>query len=260
MHAAPRRTTPHHAAPRRTSKHAQCPLEFGPAPFATGALIILSAAVAVQLRATLGETGWLRRADLNSYFEDRLVGLAVSRDPRPVHLLYLNPYDHYDGSAGVHVERRTLGRYSRKEVAAPDPDRHPGGGHGGHSPEPGPEPEPGPDPDRWRPPGTYDKHVRAASGQRPALFELEGPGGLLISHHVRGAAAFAAAVAAQQPAVQRAAALRLDCRPFNASIEGASVSAFPAPLHAWRSCTRAVCRRGLAWPAHRRALQRRPPP
>ena len=118
--------------------------------------------MAVRLRATLGESGWLRRDDLNSYFEDRLVGLALSRDPRPLHLLYLNPYDHYDGSAG-----------------------------------------------------TYDKHVRAASGQRPALFELEGPGGLLISHHVRGAAAFAAAVAAQQPAVQRATALRLDCRPFS---------------------------------------------
>ena len=229
-------------------------------PFATGALIILSAAVAVQLRATLGETGWLRRADLNSYFEDRLVGLAVSRDARPVHLLYLNPYDHYDGSAGMHVERRTMGRYSRKEVPAPGPD--PGRGRSGHSPDPGPEPGPGPglDPGRWRPAGTYDKHVRAASGQRPALFELEGPGGLLISHHVRGAAAFAAAVAAQQPAVQRAAALRLDCRPFNASIERASLSAFPAQLHAWRSCTRAVCRRGLAWPAHRRALQRLPPP
>ena len=105
VHAAPRRITP-----RRTSKRAQCPNEFGPVPFATGALIILSAAVAVQLRATLGETGWLRRADLNSYFEDRLVGLAVSRDARPVHLLYLNPYDHYDGSAGMHVERRTMGR------------------------------------------------------------------------------------------------------------------------------------------------------
>ena len=148
----------------------------------------------------------------------------------------------------MHVERRTMGRYSRKEVPAPGPD--PGRGHSGHSPEPGPEPDPGPglDPGRWRPAGTYDKHVRAASGQRPALFELEGPGGLLISHHVRGAAAFAAAVAAQQPAVQRAAALRLDCRPFNASIERASLSAFPAQLHAWRSCTRAVCRRGLAWP------------
>ena len=148
----------------------------------------------------------------------------------------------------MHVERRTMGRYSRKEVPAPGPD--PGRGHSGHSPDPGPEPDPGPglDPGRWRPAGTYDKHVRAASGQRPALFELEGPGGLLISHHVRGAAAFAAAVAAQQPAVQRAAALRLDCRPFNASIERASLSAFPAQLHAWRSCTRAVCRRGLAWP------------
>ena len=148
----------------------------------------------------------------------------------------------------MHVERRTMGRYSRKEVPAPGPD--PGRGHSGHSPDPGPEPGPGPglDPGRWRPAGTYDKHVRAASGQRPALFELEGPGGLLISHHVRGAAAFDAAVAAQQPAVQRAAALRLDCRPFNASIERASLSAFPAQLHAWRSCTRAVCRRGLAWP------------
>lgn len=166
------------------SKHTQCPLEFGPVPFATGALILLSKAVAVQLRATLGATGWLKRADLNSYFEDRLIGLAVSRDSRPVHLLYLNPYDHYDASAG-----------------------------------------------------TYDKHVRAISGQRPALFELEGPGGLLISHHVRGAAAFAAAAAAQQPNVQRASALRLHCKPFNASIEGASPSGFPAPLRAWHSCT-----------------------
>ena len=78
---------------------------------------------------------------------------------------------------------------------------------------------------------------------------------------MRGAAAFAAAVAAQQPAVQRATALRLDCRPFNASIEGASLSAFPAPLHAWHSCSapRArVARPGrLAWPG---ALKRRPPP
>ena len=85
------------------SKHTQCPLEFGPVPFATGALILLSKAVAVQLRATLGATGWLKRADLNSYFEDRLIGLAVSRDSRPVHLLYLNPYDHYDASAGMHA-------------------------------------------------------------------------------------------------------------------------------------------------------------
>ena len=43
----------------------------------------------MRLRATLGESGWLRRDDLNSYFEDRLVGLALSRDPRPLHLVRL---------------------------------------------------------------------------------------------------------------------------------------------------------------------------
>ena len=168
-------------------KGRQCQGEHGPAPFPTGALVLLSAGVARRLSSTLVQSGWLRRSGIAGYWEDRLIGLSASRDERPVHMVYLNVRDHYDVS--THVLRL----------------------HG--APEP-----------------------RAPSGQRAALFELEGPGGLLISHHVRGAAAAAAAEAAQRPEVQTAHDLRVSCRAFNETLENSAVGAYPASIRGWRSC------------------------
>ena len=168
-------------------KRRQCQSEHGPAPFPTGALVLLSAGVARRLSSTLVQSGWLRRTGIAGYWEDRLVGLATSHDERPLHMVYLNARDHYDVSTHV------LGL------------------HGAAEP-------------------------RAASGQRAALFELEGPGGLLISHHVRGAAAAAAAAAAQQPEVQAADELRVSCRAFNETLENSAADQYPLTIRGWRSC------------------------
>ena len=99
----------------------------------------------LNLTLTLDRLGWLaQRDDLNSYYEDRLVGLAVAHDARPIRLTYLNTHDHVDKPSGM-------------------------------------------------------PFVRAASGQPALLYEHEGPGGLLVSHHVRTTAASAAAIDAQRP-------------------------------------------------------------
>ena len=153
----------------------------------------MSSAVVLNLTLTLDRLGWLaQRDDLNSYYEDRLVGLAVAHDARPIRLTYLNTHDHFDHPSGM-------------------------------------------------------PFVRAASGQPALLYEHEGPGGLLVSHHVRTAAAFAAAIDAQRPAVQAARAFSLECAPFAAAAAAerermpAAVGAeraggFPRELRGWRVC------------------------
>ena len=174
-------------------KPSQCAGEHGPVPFATGSLEVMSSAVVLNLTLTLDRLGWLaQRDDLNSYYEDRLVGLAVAHDARPIRLTYLNTHDHFDKPSGM-------------------------------------------------------PFVRAASGQPALLYEHEGPGGLLVSHHVRTAAAFAAAIDAQRPAVQAARAFSLECAPFAAAAAAerermpAAVGAeraggFPRELREWRVC------------------------
>ena len=158
-----------------------CPREYGPAPFATGALQIFSAALQTRLSRTIARRGWAARTDLIGYYADRLIGLGVTEDSRRVLMVYLNPYNHYD-----------------------------------------------------QPTGVYEQEVRATSGQRSTLYALEGPGGLLVSHHVRTPRAFDAAVEAMLPAVQSADQLRVSCRPLRRIVR---LDDLPPSLARWRSCT-----------------------
>ena len=173
-------------------KQKKCAKEYGPVPFATGSLVLVSAPVAVRLSETLERLAWLQRSDLNGYYEDRLVGLAISHDERPIRLTYLNTHDHYDAPSGI-------------------------------------------------------PFMRAPSGQPAIIYEHEGPGGLLISHHVRSVAGFAAAVDAQGVARQSARHFRLECTPFASTAPGVSRSmpgaagaeaslSFPRPIRGWHAC------------------------
>ena len=92
-------------------KPSQCAGEHGPVPFATGSLEVMSSAVVLNLTLTLDRLGWLaQRDDLNSYYEDRLVGLAVAHDARPIRLTYLNTHDHFDKPSGMPFVRAASGQ------------------------------------------------------------------------------------------------------------------------------------------------------
>ena len=92
-------------------KPSQCAGEHGPVPFATGSLEVMSSAVVLNLTLTLDRLGWLaHRDDLNSYYEDRLVGLAVAHDARPIRLTYLNTHDHFDKLSGMPFVRAASGQ------------------------------------------------------------------------------------------------------------------------------------------------------
>ncbi len=160
------------------------------APFATGSLVVLSAALAQRASTTIASLDWLQKRpwSLSSYWEDRLLGRVVAHDERPVNVLYLNTHDHFDIPSGM-------------------------------------------------------PFVRAPSGQSALLYEHEGPGGMLVSHHVRGKDAWSLAILAQHSSMQDASNVSLDCVPFNSSSRsmpaavGSEAASFPRELSAWQMCS-----------------------
>ena len=74
------------------------------------------------------------------------------------------------------------------------------------------------------------------------LYEHEGPGGLLLAHHVRSESDFRAAAYAQTAAVQSARRFVLRCVPFGSNPDatrlavGDELREFPRGIRDWRGC------------------------